>query len=49
MRATEPSSTGTAIRNAVVWADNPNWVRNEGAKALISPHAAKHTANEMVP
>src|SRR4051812_18274471 len=48
-RATEPSRTGTAIRSAVSWAERLNCDRKVGAKALISPHAPKQTANEMVP
>ena len=49
MRATEPNNTGTAIKNAVVCAERPKSARNVGANALISPHAAKQTANEIVP
>src|SRR5205809_5644196 len=48
MRASEPRSTGTATSNAVCVAVNANRARNLGAKALISPQAAKQTVNEIV-
>jgi hypothetical protein len=48
-RAIEPSSTGTATKKAVLWAVSPNALLNSDAKALISPHAAKQMANEIVP
>jgi hypothetical protein len=47
-RAREPRSTGTATRRAVSVAESEKISRNREAKALISPQAAKQTANERV-
>jgi hypothetical protein len=49
IRASEPRSTG-APTNAALWVRvSPNGFRNCGAKALIRPHAAKQSVNEIVP
>ena len=47
-RATAPSRTGTAIRNAVCVALSAKRSRNHGANALMRPHAMKQTANDTV-
>src|SRR5678815_2287234 len=48
IRANDPSSTGTATRSAVCVASKWNMSRKRGAKALITPQAAKQRANEEV-
>src|SRR5579872_3197150 len=47
-KTTAPSSTGTETRNAACVALSCSCSRKCGAKALISPHAAKQMANDRV-
>ncbi len=47
-RASDPSSTGVAIRRPVALPESPSVSRKRGASAPISPQAAKQTAKEVV-
>src|SRR5215475_6567128 len=49
MRSKPPSTTGTATSSAVCVAVSWNSSRKRGANALMSPQAAKQTANDRVP
>ncbi len=47
-RASDPRSTGVAISRPVAVSVSPSASRKRGARAPISPQAAKQTANEAV-